>query len=108
MYILNILYIIICICLFIIVLYPLNIYELISYSKSFDIYDILNKKYNTHLQKRLFLSLRNNLIQKQSGIYNYDFYNNTFNIKLYRQTYTFSLNEVEKIIPVIKLSTSIT
>lgn len=107
MYILNILYIIFCIILFIIVLYPLNIYELLSYSKSFDIYDILDKEYNTNLQKKIFLILRNDIIQKQTGIYKYDFLNNSFNIMLHDQKYSFSLNDLDKIIPVIKLSTSI-
>lgn len=107
MYILTIFYIIICTCLFIIVLYPLNIYELISYSKVYDIYDILNNKYNTNLQQRLFIMLQNNIIQKQSGIYTYNFLNNTFNITLHDRKYTFSLNEIDKIIPIVKLSTPI-
>lgn len=108
MYILNIIYILICVFLFIIVLYPLNIYELINYSKTFDIHDIVNNKYNTNIRKRLILILRNDLIQQQAGIYNYNFLNNTFDITLYTQKYSFSLNELEKIIPIIKLSTTIT
>jgi len=107
MYILNILYIIICIILLIIVLYPLNIYELISYSKVFDIMDILNGKFNDNIRKKIIIIIQNNLIKQQIGFYNFDFENNKFKVVLNNIDYILNINEINKIVPIIKLSSNI-
>jgi hypothetical protein len=69
--------------------------------------DILNGKFNDNIRKKIIIIIQNNLIKQQIGFYNFDFENNKFKVVLNNIDYILNINEINKIVPIIKLSSNI-
>lgn len=98
--------IIICFIISLIIIYfPLSIYELMSYSSSYDYLKDLENKYNDNKIKEIILFLSESVIYKTQGNITFDFNNNSITIKVSGNTYVFDIDkDISKYLPMVLLA----
>ncbi|CCU55995.1 unknown similar to AMEV071 [Choristoneura rosaceana entomopoxvirus 'L'] len=105
-WIINIIIIVCFIISLILLYYPLNIYELMSFSTNYDPIINVTNKFNNNTLKQIYIFASKNVIYKKQGIITYDLLNNKITIRTNGETRTFDINtDQNKYIPMILLAT---
>ncbi|BAO49585.1 hypothetical protein [Alphaentomopoxvirus acuprea] len=77
----------------ILIYFPLSIYELMSYTTTFDPIKEINIRYNDTNMKSLILFLSQNSINKQQGIIMLDLNTNNISFRVSGNTYNFDIDK---------------
>ncbi|AAG02777.1 hypothetical protein AMV071 [Betaentomopoxvirus amoorei] len=85
--------------------YPLNIYELMSFTTIYDPIIAVNNNFNNNKLRQIYVFLSKNVIYKRQGIITYDLLNDTITIRVRGNSYIFNINsDQSKFIPMIILA----